>query len=269
MAITARDFSQLVERVAPLSCAYHWDNSGMTLYQHDEIKRVYLCLDVNADAIAEAEERGCDTILSHHPLLFSAIKKLCADEPVDALLLKAVRLGLNLYAAHTSYDCAPGGMNEWLAAQLGLAVPKPLIVQQAAQDGSMLSGIGIIGLCETVLEPEELAQKVKQALNLPVVRVAKGKRKIQKVACVGGAGGDFLKAASDAGADAFLTGEIKHNFYAEAAVLGLTLIEAGHYDTEKIFIRAMSEGLQKAQNELKCNIEVICPRECRRPYEFF
>ena len=72
MAISAKRFSELVERVAPLSCAYDWDNSGLTLHQHDRVERVFICLDITEETLREAIECGCDTILSHHPLLFGA-----------------------------------------------------------------------------------------------------------------------------------------------------------------------------------------------------
>ena len=268
MAISARKFSELVERIAPLSCAYDWDNSGLTLYQHDHVERVFVCLDVTPETLREAVERGCDTILSHHPLLFSAQKKFSCAAPVDQIFLQAVRANLNLYAAHTSYDCAPGGMNEQLAKLLGLEERRPLVAQSWNEQGEMTSVIGVIGSYKEALSPEEFAEKVKNALELPVLRMADSGRKIRKVACIGGAGSEFLAEAAKTGADAFLTGEVKHNYYAEAQALGITLVEAGHYDTEKIFIRALCEGLQNAQNELNSKIEVMCPREEKRPYEF-
>lgn len=268
MAISAKKFSELVERIAPLSCAYDWDNSGMTLYQHDCVERVFVCLDITEETLREAAERGCDTILSHHPLLFSAQKKFSCAAPVDQLFLQAVHAGLNLYAAHTSYDCAPGGMNEQLAKLLGLEERRPLAAQSWDERGEVISSIGVIGVYEQPLAPTEFAEKVKKVLELSVLRMADSGRQIRKVACVGGAGSEFLAEAARAGADAFLTGEVKHNYYAEAQVLGITLAEAGHYDTEKIFVRAMCEGLQNAQNELNSKIEVMCPQREKRPYEF-
>ena len=268
MAISARKFSELVERIAPLSCAYDWDNSGLTLYQHDHVERVFVCLDITPETLQEAAERGCDTVLSHHPLLFSAQKKFSCAAPVDQLFLQAVRAGFNLYAAHTSYDCAPGGLNEHLAKLLGLEERRSLVAQNWDEQGEMASGIGVIGAYEAALSPAEFAEKVKKALDLPGLRMADSGRKIRRVACVGGAGSEFLAEAAKAGADAFLTGEVKHNYYAEAQVLGMTLVEAGHYDTEKIFVRAMREGLQNAQNELNSKIEVMCPQRKKRSYEF-
>ena len=268
MAISAKRFTELVERVAPLSCAYDWDNSGLTLHQHDRVERVFICLDITEETLQEAIECGCDTILSHHPLLFSAQKKFSCAAPVDQLFLQAVHAGLNLYAAHTSYDCAPGGLNQQLAKLLGLEERWPLVAQSWNAQGEMTSGIGVIGVYERALAPAEFAEKVKQVLKLPVLRMADGGREICKVACVGGAGSEFLADAARAGADAFLTGEVKHNYYAEAQVLGMTLVEAGHYDTEKIFIDALREGLQNAQNELNSKIEVMCPQRKKRPYEF-
>ncbi len=267
MAVTASKFAELVERVAPLSCAYDWDNSGMTLRQHDKIEKVFLSLDINRRALDEALAQQCDTILSHHPLLFAAQKKFDRISPVEDLFLQAVHANLNLYAAHTSFDCAPGGMNDLLARQMGLKRIRPLMVLETSA-GRISRVMGAIGEYEEALEPEKFAEKLKRDFGLPYVKMSRGRGAIQKVACVGGAGSEFLPQAALEGADAFVTGEVKHNCFAEAQVLGIALVEAGHYDTEKIFISGMREGLQKAQNELECNIEVICPRGQARPYEF-
>lgn len=268
MAITAEKFAQMVQRIAPLSCAYDWDNSGMTLHIHDEVKKVFVCLDVTEDTLKEAREAGCDTILSHHPLLFSAQKKFDKEEPVSSLFLQAVGAGINLYAAHTSYDCAPGGMNDQLAALLGLVKLRPLVVQGEDEKGAVTSVAGTVGEYEAALDLAAFAKRVKEGLKLPVVRIAYGGKEIKKVACMGGAGCEFLMDAATAGADAFLTGEVKHNYFAEARALGVTLVEAGHYDTEKIFVSAMCDSLQNIKNELQCSIEVICSLHEKRPYEF-
>ncbi len=115
-----KQFAGLVEEIAPLKYAYDWDNSGVTLSLHEAAEKVLVCLDVNADTIREAVQMGCDTILSHHPLLFKPVKKLLAEEPIQGLLLDAIKHNLNLYAAHTSFDCSPLGINNWLADKLGL-----------------------------------------------------------------------------------------------------------------------------------------------------
>lgn len=268
MAITAEKFSRMVQKTAPLSCAYDWDNSGMTLHLHDNINKVLVCLDVTEETLNEAKEDGCDTILSHHPLLFTAQKKFDADMPVSSLFLRAVEAGINLYAAHTSYDCAPGGMNDRLAALLGLESLRPLVVQGVDEKGEVINAAGTVGEYGAALDLAAFADRIKEKLNLPAVRIAYGGKEIKKVACMGGAGCEFLADAAAAGADAFLTGEVKHNYFAEARMLGITLVEAGHYDTEKIFVSAMCDSLQNMKNELQCSIEVICSLRERRPYEF-
>lgn len=114
------ELEKLIEEIAPLELAMDWDNSGTTLAQHDNIERILVALDVTRDVLEEATSLKCDTILSHHPLVFHGFKRLDRQDPVGGLVLEAVRRGVNLYAAHTSCDCAPKGVNWHFAEQLGL-----------------------------------------------------------------------------------------------------------------------------------------------------
>lgn len=363
-----KQFCSAVEQFAPLEYAYDWDNSGMTLALHDEIKRILVCLDVTEQVIAEAVEQRCDTIVSHHPLVFRAVKKFDRSDPVGGVLIAAIQHGINLYAAHTSFDCAPGGINDALAQQLGLeniallqaekdehfckvvafAPPafreqvesamfeagagsigkyydktsfivegngffrplegaKPAIgaigkrekvaeariecicpmriaqkVLAAAQAAHPYEqpvidvyplalpkrqiGIGSVGDLPVAMQAGELAQLVRERLNAPSIKLADAKRPIQRVACVGGAGGEFYEAANRAGAQALITGEAKYNHFIEAKARGISLIEAGHFDTEAVFVQTMMKGLQKIFFAVQYNVDVIASVQGTRPY---
>lgn len=118
--ITFAQFTDIVEQLAPLKYAYEWDNSGVQAHVHDEVSKVLVCLDMTKETLKEAKEKGCDTILAHHPVLFRPIKSLDKNHVITGLIVDAVKNGINVYSAHTSFDCAPGGINDLLAQKLGL-----------------------------------------------------------------------------------------------------------------------------------------------------
>ena len=120
--ITFAQFTEIVEQLAPLKYAYEWDNSGVQAHVHDEVSKVLVCLDMTKDTLREAKEKGCDTILAHHPVLFRQVKNLEKNHVVTGLIVDAVRNGINVYSAHTSFDCAPGGINDLLAEKLGVSL---------------------------------------------------------------------------------------------------------------------------------------------------
>ena len=122
-----------MEELAPLRYAYDWDNSGVNLYLHDDVERILVCLEVTPAVVEEAAALGCDTIVCHHPMVFRPIKGLRKADPVENLVLAAVQARCNVYAAHTSFDCAPKGMNAVLAEKLGLT--RQRLLAQERTDG--------------------------------------------------------------------------------------------------------------------------------------
>lgn len=151
--ISFKKLEKIMDRTAPLRYAYEWDNSGPTIVTHDSVKKILLAVDVTDDVVDEAIECGCDTIISHHPLIFKPIKKLLPDDPTGSIVLKAVEHGLNLYAAHTSFDCANGGINDLLADDLMLK-NKRLFIRETSDRWKKI----------VVFAPLDDEDKVKEAL---------------------------------------------------------------------------------------------------------
>lgn len=259
MSITRKQFEDLVQRIAPLQYAYDWDNSGTTLAMHDKVEKILVCLDVDDAALSEAEALGCDTILSHHPLIFHPLKKLRKGEPVEEQVIRAVQLGFNLYAAHTSSDRAPDGLNRALAEALALKNQR-LFCQE--EDGM---GIGVIGELEADLDTGEFAQYVGRRLDAKAMWGGAEKR-VRTVACIGGAAGGFFLEAARLGADAFVTGEAKYNQFLDAQTAGVALVAAGHYHTERVFVAWAADSLQRAANALQYNIQLCKSERMRSPY---
>lgn len=261
MSITLEQFEGMMNELAPLAYAYDWDNSGTTLATHEKITRVLVCVDVTRAVLEEAVRKDCDTVLSHHPLLFSAVKTLHYMHPVTGLALYAAAHGLNLYAAHTSCDCAPGGVNTALANALRLINTQVLLPQPG-----MEGGLGMVGELPREMDAAALAEHVKQALSARGVRFGAYAGKISRLAVIGGAAGEFFLEARAAGAQALLVGEAKYNHYLDAAQAGVLLLEAGHYETEAGFVRTMCEGLQMRANALQYKLNVEASEVTSPPY---
>ena len=256
--ITRKEFSAMVEEIAPLSLALPWDNSGMNISLHDEIKKVFMCLDLTENSIAEAEKLGCDTILTHHPILFRPLKTIDSANPVAKNVLLAVRKNMNVYSAHTSFDCSDVGTDAVFSKLLGMENCEILDLSER------IGRAGDIDECSA----EELIGKVKEALKIEKVRTNGIRKNVKKIACIGGAGGSYHLLAKAAGADALITGEAKYNDFIDSAEIGLLLIETGHFDSEKAFVSTMQCHLQTKSDVLKYNLDIYAYMTEKAPYDF-
>lgn len=246
--MTMEQFVALVEEAAPRGLAYDWDNTGLLLRCGDTVSRALVCLDATDAVAEEAISRGCDMILAHHPLLFTAVKSLDVAQPVQGVAMKLIRHGISLYAAHTSFDIAEGGVNDALAALLKLTDVLP-----AGEEGLMR-----VGALPQGCTASEFTDRVKAALGVSRVRVSAGfEGEILRVALVGGSGGEYVPQAKKAGAQALLTGEVKHHHWLEAQSLGVCLVEAGHFETERCFVDTIFRRLQSRSNALQYPVDLV------------
>jgi|AGTN01.1.fsa_nt_gi dinuclear metal center protein, YbgI/SA1388 family len=245
MSVTMDEFIGLVEGIAPRSLAYDWDNTGLLLRCGDRVSNVLICLDATQAAADEAARSGCDMILSHHPLLFTPLKTLDYTNASQGVLMRLVRSGISLYAAHTSFDRAPGGINDALAALLGMTD-----VQAIGEEG-----IVRVGSLPRPCDKAAFIARVKSALGTARMRATSGfEGEISRVAVVGGSGGEYAAQAQRAGAQALLTGEAKHHHWLEAQAIGMLIVEAGHFETERCFADAIFGRLQSQANALQLQL---------------
>ena len=234
---------ELVNELAPFDLAEEWDNVGL-LAGHPEsmVERAMVALDLTPGALREAERLGAQLIVTHHPILFRGRKNLREDDGEGALLAELVRARIALIAAHTNYDNAPDGLGDALAAALGLQFVETL--PRGLRAGAFAG------------DPEALLMRAKERLG-GAPRLYRGGESITKVAVCGGAAGDFWPDALKAGCDAFLTGEVRHSDALAAVQAGLTVVDAGHYQTERVMVKALRNGLQTRANTLKYNVHVF------------
>ena len=259
MAVSIDKISAVFEEFSPLRFQCEWDNTGWNIFLNNDVSGIYVCLDVNRGVIENAVKNNCNVILSHHPLLFSAVRSIDENNAIGSLILELAKNNIALFCAHTSVDSAPWGINGYIADALNMKDKEYLM---PVCDGE--AGLGIVGdVSKCTLA--DIAGMVKEKLSIDVVRVSGSADAIIKRAAVcSGAAGDMVGLARQKGADVYITGEIKHNYYIENK--DIALIEAGHYDTEKCFVGIAAEYLQKRFNELKYNVNVFLDDDTVCPY---
>ena len=130
---SVRHIAEAIERIAPLSLAEEWDNCGLQVGDPAaEVSRVLVALTPLPEVFEEAEEKGADFLLFHHPLVFRPIKTINTTSYPGDLLARAIRNDLSVYAAHTSYDAAPAGVSAALAEMLDLSGPLRVVAPRGA-----------------------------------------------------------------------------------------------------------------------------------------
>ena len=245
MSATVAQVLALVNGIAPFELAEAWDNVGLLAGNPESrVERVLCALDLRMDVVEEARRRGSQLIVTHHPILFRGRKNLRETDAEGRLLCALVRADLAMIAAHTNFDNASPGVNDALAAALGLENVTAL------ENGMRLGEIketdfGIF--CEDA----------KALLHGPVRCYGDGARRIRRVAVLGGAGEDYARQAIEAGADVYLTGEMAYHKGLDAADNGLCVVEAGHAATEYPAISLLCRGLQNAADAVQYGICVL------------
>ena len=248
---TVKNIYDFIDSIAPFEKQCEWDNSGLLIGNPcREISKIGVVLDITPDAVKYAAERGVELIVSHHPVIFRPVKSFL-DGDVSYMLAAN---GISAICAHTSLDCANGGVNDVLAETLGFKNPVPLT---ESGEAAMIRKVVID---ET--EADALAMLVADRLSTGVQLADCGKT-IDTVALCGGAGGDFIHAVAESGCDAYITGEAKHHEFLAAKELGVTLIAAGHFETENPVVAVLAD---KIRNNFECEVEIIPQKS---PVEYY
>lgn len=220
-----KDFYGYLNSIAPFETQEDWDNSGMLVGDMNaEVKKAAVVLDITHEEIKKAKAIGADLIISHHPVIFNPIKSVTRGSVPYELVASSI----NALCCHTPLDIADGGTNDSLAELLGIEVTR-------TEDPILRLG---------TVEPttaENLAGKIAKTLNTKV-RYADAGRKIEKIAICTGAGCSLIEAAGEI--DAFITGDASHHNFLDCIQAGITLIAAGHYETEIVVVPVLVKKLQ-------------------------
>lgn len=340
MAVTLREFTEWIGEVIPLQYQKPYDNSGLQVGDPDAvIDSVLFTLDVNEEVIREAATHGQNLIVSHHPLIFSPLKRLGNENRTERCVAEAIRQGIAVYSAHTSFDSVARGVSHFMAEKIGLenirvlapateklsklvvfvpvaeaervraaildagaghignydscsfntagegtyragegaspfagkvgemhsepevrietVVPAHLLTgvvramlavhpyEEPAFDIISLSnkylgaGAGAVGTAATPHTGESLLVRLREVFGTPVIRYSGDPaRIIKKIAVCGGSGASLISRAARAGADAFITGDIKYHAFTEAPD-NMLIADVGHYESENISLQLL------------------------------
>ena len=234
-----KDIIRVIEDFAPLSIQEKWDNSGLCIGSPEAaVTSVLLGLDCTPELVDEAAACGADMIVTHHPLIFSGLKKITPDDPTGAAVYKAVSAGISVYAAHTTADKVIAGVSGAMAARLCL---NDVSVLDPGEDGT---GLGAVGYLPSPMSAGEAISYVKEKFALKIVRVSRPVGgPVRKVALCGGAGSSLIDRAVAAGADLYVTGDVSyHHFF---TVPGFMIMDIGHYESEKDIVEILFSLLKK------------------------
>lgn len=239
MEYKVKDITSVIENFAPLAIQESWDNSGLCIGSpEDKVSSVLLGLDCTPELVDEAIACGVDMIVTHHPLIFSGLKKISPDDAVGETVIKAVKAGITVYAAHTNADKVIAGVSGAMAAKLGL---KNVTILDDEGDGT---GLGVVGDLPEALDAETAIALVKERFGLKMMRASKPiQGKISRVALCGGSGSSLIGAARKSGAQLYLTGDISyHNFFTQEDFM---IMDIGHYESEIEIVDILFSLLRK------------------------
>ena len=245
-----------LERFAPLPLQESWDNAGLQVgLTETEVSGALLCLDVNEKIVGEAIQKGCNLIVSHHPLLFRGLKTISDLTDVQRTVMMAVREGICVISMHTNMDNAKGGVNYKMAEKLGLQDVRFLASKTV--DG-VESGSGVIGELAEAQAADDFVLAVKKAFGVECAMCNELlRRPVKKVALCGGAGDFLLDDALNVDADAFITGEMHyHQYFGYEQQIQICVI--GHYQSEQYTAEIFRDIIERECPGVKTIIAETC-----------
>ena len=254
-----------LEHYAPLPLQEGYDNAGLQvgLTEAVEVSGALLCLDVTEDVVDEAIRKGCNLIVSHHPLIFRKLARISDENYVQRTVRKAIKNDIAIVSMHTNMDAAKGGVNFKIAEKLGLRNLR-FFGGEKEIDG-VKGGEGVIGeitdetdaLHADGIAADDLVLMLRERFQAECVQCNQLlRRPIKKVALCGGAGSFLLDAAIAAGADAFITGEMHyHEFFGHEQEIQICVI--GHYQSEQFTSEIFRSIITEKCPGVKCEISEI------------
>lgn len=231
--ITVNNILEYLKEKYPLDTACDFDNVGLLVGDKDAtVTLAVVCLDCDINTVNFAKEQGAELIITHHPVIFSGIKSVVKGTTV----YEAIISGISIISMHTNLDIAVGGVTENLCAAIGLKNVKPFV----AHDGFLIREAE----CD-ITAADQLAQHIKEQLG-GAVRYADSGREIHRVLVCSGSGGNYLGDVIAGGYDALISADIKHNVFMDAVNNGVTIFDAGHYQSENVIVKPLCDELKKA-----------------------
>lgn len=255
-SVKIKEVIDALEHFAPLPLQESFDNAGLQVgLTEADISGALLCLDVTERVVDEAVATRCNLIVSHHPLIFHPLKKITGENEVQRAVAKAIVNGITILSLHTNMDNAQGGVNYKIADKMQLSDVDFFTPTREVED--VLGGSGVIGTLSEPMAADEFVLMLKKVFCVECAQCNELlRRKIRRVAICGGAGAFALDDAIRAGADAFVTGEMRyHEFFGHNQEIQIAAI--GHYQSEQYTTEIFKTIIEERCHGVKCHITDI------------
>ena len=228
--MTVQEIYEIINDFAPFETACEWDNAGFLVGDGSrEITGILLAMDVTKEAVAEAKEKGCNLIISHHPIIFRGIKSVKSD----SVVYMCIRNDIAVISAHTNLDKADGGVNTALAEKIKLINLRPIGTDE---------GIGLVGELAEEMLPDELSEHLERCLEIKPRYNRNVNRPIKTVGICGGSGASLANDAyRNHKIDAFVTADVKNNEFIEISNMDIVLYDCGHNATERVVLPVLQK----------------------------
>ncbi len=245
MELLIQDILDILEQIAPTSLAESWDNTGLLAGDPKaSVQGVLIALDPVSPLIETAKCKGVNVIITHHPAIFHPLHSLRTDQPVGSFLAQAIKGNINIIGCHTNLDAAASGVSDVLAEGMQLTDIAPLIPGKI--NGAASCGLGRIGRCRQTMQATECIRLLRQICDPPwLLEAGPRPEHVRKIAVCGGSCSEFAEAAMDAGADLFITAEVKHSIARWAEEAGFWIIDGGHFATEHLIVKPLRQRLRQ------------------------
>ncbi|MGN0492685.1 MAG: Nif3-like dinuclear metal center hexameric protein [Acutalibacteraceae bacterium] len=245
--MTVQNIFDFLNEKFPTETACDFDNVGLLVGDpNSEVKKAVVALDCTPSAVNTAIKNGCQLIITHHPVIFDPLKRVLAGSAV----YEVIKSGISVISMHTNLDVGIGGVNDCLSFALSLENVKKV----AVADGYLLN----VGELSSPLCPDSLAEYLKEKLG-GGVKYFGADKKIERVLLCSGSGGSYLTEVKKHNCDALITADVKHNQFLDAERIGVSLFDAGHFETEDI----VTEPLKRLLEQHFADITFISDRDSK------
>lgn len=238
--IRIHELTEYLESIAPSHLQEAYDNSGLIVGDpYMEITGVIVCLDSTEEIVDEAIEKGCNTIVAHHPIVFSGLKRFTGSNYIERTIIKAIKNNIAIYSIHTNLDnVKKNGVNAKIAEKLGL---KNIEILAPKVPDEKEIGAGMVGYLDQEMEKEEFLGMVKSSMQADCIKYTKWlKKSVTKIAICGGSGSFLLDSAIAQQCDVLLTSDFKYHQFFDANNK-IVILDIGHYETEQFTIDLLVE----------------------------